>query len=166
MRGARQECRNGRDGLRSLAVRLAILGQRLVEFDNIRRAGERWPFANALPMTLTTMVTCPHCEGEIEVRIETQAAVAPPLKLSFSGVAEFAQWLKASRLSVDEFRQLPVYEWHRDQLEPLARAVANDAEDEADEEWHRDQLEPPTRAAARNADDSANAEAKLSDAPN
>ena len=120
-----------------------------------------------LPMALTTMtVLCPHCEAEIEVRVETQATVAPPLKLSFSGVAEFAQWLKASRLSVDEFRQLPVYEWHRDQLEPLANAVANDAEDDADNEWHRDQLEPPTRAVACDADDSAPAEAKLSDATN
>jgi hypothetical protein len=122
-------------------------------------------------MALTPLtVTCPHCEAEIEVRIETQAAVVPPLKLSFASVAEFSQWLKASRLSVDEFRQLPVYEWHRDQLEPLARAVANDAEDETDDEWHRDQLGPPTRAAAEDAeDDTANAEAgldELSDAPN
>jgi hypothetical protein len=114
-----------------------------------------------LPMALTTMtVACPHCEADIEVRIQTQAAVAPPLKLSFSTVAEFAQWLKASRLSVDEFRQLPIYEWHRDQLEPLASAVANDTEDEADDEWHRDQLGPPTRAVARDADDAANAEAE------
>jgi hypothetical protein len=118
-------------------------------------------------MALTRMtVACPHCEAEIEVRIETQAAVAPPLKLSFSSVAEFAQWLKASRLSVDEFRQLPVYDWHCDQLEPLARAVANDAEDETGDEWYRDQLGPPTRAVARDADDTANAEAELSDAPN
>ena len=64
----------------------------------------------------------PHCEAEIEVRLETQAAVAPPLRLAFASVAEFALWLKASRLSVDEFRRLPVYEWHRDQLEPLVRA--------------------------------------------
>jgi len=122
-------------------------------------------------MALTPLtVTCPHCEAEIEVRIETQAAVVPPLKLSFASVAEFSQWLKASRLSVDEFRQLPVYEWHRDQLEPLARAVANDAEDETEDDWHRDQLAPPTRAAAEDAeDDTANAEAgldELSDAPN
>jgi uncharacterized protein YfaT (DUF1175 family) len=116
----------------------------------------------------TMTVTCPHCEAEIEVRFETQAAVAPPLKLAFASVAEFAQWLKASRLSIDEFRQLPVYEWHRDQLEPLVRAVANDAEDETDDEWHRDQLGPPTRAVAHDADHTANAEPgldELSDAP-
>jgi hypothetical protein len=116
----------------------------------------------------TMTVTCPHCEAEIEVRFETQAAVAPPLKLSFANVGEFAQWLKASRLSVDEFRQLPVYEWHRDQLEPLVRAVANDGEDETDDEWYRDQLGPPTRAT-HDADHTANAEPgldELSDAPN
>jgi hypothetical protein len=84
-------------------------------------------------------------------------------------VAEFAQWLKASRLSVDEFRQLPVYQWHRDQLEPLVRAVANDAEDEMDDEWRRDQLGAPTRAVAHDADHTANAEPgldELSDPPN
>jgi hypothetical protein len=116
---------------------------KLVELDKIRTGRGNVAIDECLPMALTTMtVTCPHCEAEIEVRIETQAAVAPPLKLSFSSVAEFAQWLKASRLSVDEFRQLPVYEWHRDQLGPLARAVARDA------------------------DDTANAETELSDAPN
>ena len=115
------------------------------------------------------IVTCPHCEAEIDVRIETQATVVPSLKLAFASVAEFAQWLKASRLSVDEFRQLPVYQWHRDQLEPLVRAVANDAEDETDDEWHRDQLGPPTRAVTHDSDRTANAEAgldELSDAPN
>jgi hypothetical protein len=133
-----------------------------VELDKVRTGRGNVAIDECLPMALTTMtVTCPHCEAEIEVRIETKAAVAPPLKLSFASVAEFAQWLKASRLSVDEFRQLPVYEWHRDQLEPLARAVANDAEDDSNE-WHRDQLGPPTRAAAEDAeDDTANAEAGL-----
>jgi hypothetical protein len=121
-------------------------------------------------MALSTMtVTCPHCEAEIEVRFEIRAAVAPPLKLSFGSVAEFAQWLKASRLSVDEFRKLPVYEWHRDQLEPLVRAVADDAEDETNDQWYRDQLGPPTRAVTHDADHTANAEPgldELSDSPN
>jgi hypothetical protein len=98
-------------------------------------------------------LTCPHCEAEIEVRIETQAAIAPPLKLPFATEDEFAQWLKASRLSVDEFMRLPFYEWHRDQLEPLTRALTDEAEDETAEEWHRDQLEPPTRALADEAEE-------------
>jgi hypothetical protein len=88
----------------------------------------------------------------------------------FGTVEEFAQWLRASRLSVDEFKRLPVYEWHRDQLEPLTRAVADDPEDETADEWHRDQLGAPTRALADEADDeAANAGAgpeELSDAPN
>jgi hypothetical protein len=60
--------------------------------------------------------------------------------------------LKASRLSVDEFKRLPFYEWHRDQLEPLTRALADEAEDETAEEWHRDQIEPLTRALADEAE--------------
>lgn len=115
-------------------------------------------------------VTCPHCEAEIEVRIATQAEVAPSLKLPFATEEEFAQWLKASRLSVDEFKRLPFYEWHRDQLEPLTRAVADDAKDETADEWHRDQLGPLTRALADEAEDeTANAASgldELPDAPN
>lgn len=115
-------------------------------------------------------VTCPHCEAEIEVRIETEAAVAPPLMLPFATEEEFTQWLKASRLSVDEFKRLPVYEWHRDQLEPLTRAVADNAEHEMADDWHRDQLEPLTRAPAHEAEDEtanvASGRDELSDAPN
>jgi hypothetical protein len=115
-------------------------------------------------------VTCPHCEAEIEVRIETQATVAPRWKLPFATEEEFAQWLKASRLSVDEFKRLPVYEWHRDQLEPLTRAVADNAEEETADEWHRDQLGPLTRARANEAEDATASAAssldELSDAPN
>jgi hypothetical protein len=107
-------------------------------------------------------VTCPHCEAEVEVRIETQAALAPPLRLPFATEEEFAQWLKASQFSVDEFRRLPFYEWHRDQLEPLTRAVAGDAEDETANEWHRDQTEPLTRGMADEAEDqTANAASDL-----
>jgi hypothetical protein len=73
----------------------------------------------------TITVTCPHCETAIEVRIATEAAVAPALRLPFATEEEFAQWLKASGLSVDEFKRLPFYEWHRDQLEPLTRGLAD-----------------------------------------
>jgi hypothetical protein len=79
----------------------------------------------------TTMaVTCPHCEEEIEVRIETQAAVAPLMKFPFATAEEFTLWLRASALSVEEFQRLPVYESHRDQLEPLVRTLAGSAEGE------------------------------------
>ena len=81
-------------------------------------AQEKGAIAEMRPMARTTIaLTCPHCEAEIDVRIETEAALAPPLKLSFAIAEEFARWLEASRLSVDEFKQLPFYEWHRDQLE-------------------------------------------------
>lgn len=71
----------------------------------------------------TVAVTCPHCEEEIEVRLETEAAVAPLVKLPFGTPDEFSHWLAASALSVEEFQRLPVYESHRDQLEPLVRAL-------------------------------------------
>jgi hypothetical protein len=106
-------------------------------------------------MARTTMtIACPHCEAEVEVRIETQAALALPLKLPFATGEELAQWLKASGFSIDEFRRLPFYEWHRDQLEPLTRAPSiEEADDETAEEWHRDQVEPLTRALADEAKD-------------
>jgi hypothetical protein len=129
------------------------------------------PIDECLPMAFATITaTCPHCEAEIEIRMETQAAVVLPLKLPFATEEEFAQWLQASRLSIDEFKRLPFYEWHRDQLEPLMRAVAEDAEDELAAEWHRDQLEPLTRAVPEDAEgEPANAGAGpdgLSDARN
>jgi hypothetical protein len=49
------------------------------------------------------------------------------LKLSFATEEEFAEWLKASRLTIDEFKRLPIYEWHRDQLEPLTRARGDES---------------------------------------
>jgi hypothetical protein len=116
-------------------------------------------------------VTCPHCGEEVDLRIEMQGALAPHSKLPFATEEELARWLKASRLSVDEFRRLPIYEWHRDQLEPLTRAVADDAEDEtAADEWRRDQLGPLTRAGADEAESeethAASDRDKPSDVPN
>jgi hypothetical protein len=113
----------------------------------------------------TTTVSCPHCEAEIEVRIETQAALAPSLKLPFSTPDEFTRWLKASRISIDEFKRLPLYQWHHDQLEPFIRALGSDPEDEAalhegsdaedEAAWHDDQLAPLTRGRADDATERA-----------
>jgi hypothetical protein len=75
-------------------------------------------------VSTTLAVTCPHCDEEIEVRLETKTAVGPLPRLPFATAEEFARWLEASALSVEEFQQLPVYESHRDRLEPLVRAVA------------------------------------------
>lgn len=76
------------------------------------------------PVAATTVaVTCPHCDEEIEVRIRAEATVAPLVKLPFATAEEFSHWLAASALSVEEFQRLPVYESHRDQLEPFVRAV-------------------------------------------
>lgn len=92
-------------------------------------AGDRVSGVEPVPASSTTVaVTCPHCEEEIEVRIETQAAVAPLVKFPFATAQEFSVWLSASALSVEEFQRLPVYESHRDQLEPLVKAVSANGE--------------------------------------
>jgi hypothetical protein len=97
---------------------------------------------NAPSMASTRLaLTCPHCDAEIEVRIQTRAAVAPPLKQPVATAEEFSGWLKASRLSVEEFQRLPAYEWHRDQLEPLVKTVTDDTEGETAE---RGTTRPPT----------------------
>ncbi len=87
---------------------------------------ERRESAAASAGSATMTVTCPHCEEEIEVRIETQAAVAPRVRFPFATAEEFSLWLRASALSVEEFQRLPVYESHRAQLEPLVRALRPD----------------------------------------
>jgi hypothetical protein len=66
---------------------------------------------------------CPHCQAELEIRVEVKAAVIPTLRLHFDSRTEFEQWLRASMLTLDEFEALPVYEWHREELEPLVRAT-------------------------------------------
>jgi hypothetical protein len=49
---------------------------------------------------------CPHCEAEIEVRLEVQAAVTARLKLRFATAEAFESWLKASGFTVEEFERL------------------------------------------------------------
>jgi hypothetical protein len=91
---------------------------------------DQWASRNVAVASTTVALTCPHCEEEIEVRIESEAVVTPTMKLPFATVEEFSIWLRASALSVEEFQRLPVYESHRAQLEPLVRAVATSAEGE------------------------------------
>ena len=67
-------------------------------------------------------LVCPHCQAELQVRVEVKAAVVSPLRLCFDNTAEFEEWLRASALTLEEFETLPVYEWYREQLEPLVRA--------------------------------------------
>ena len=67
-------------------------------------------------------LVCPHCQAELDVRVEIKAAVVSPLRLRFESRTAFEQWLQASGLSLDEFEALPVYEWYREELEPFVRA--------------------------------------------
>jgi hypothetical protein len=72
---------------------------------------------------VTVSVVCPHCEAGLDVRVELRAAVVPPLKLHFRSPDELTRWLRASRLTLQEFERLPVYEWYRDEFEPLLDAL-------------------------------------------
>ncbi len=67
-------------------------------------------------------LVCPHCQADLEVRVEVKAAIVSPLRLRFDSRAEFEEWLHASGLTLEEFETLPVYEWYRKELEPLVRA--------------------------------------------
>jgi hypothetical protein len=67
-------------------------------------------------------LVCPHCHAELDVRVEVKAAAVPSLGLHFDGRAEFEEWLRASRLTLDEFETLPVFGWHAEELEPLVQA--------------------------------------------
>jgi hypothetical protein len=67
-------------------------------------------------------LVCPHCQAELDVRVKVKAAVVSPLRLHFDSGEAFEQWLQASGLTLDEFETLPIYEWYREELEPLVRA--------------------------------------------
>ena len=71
----------------------------------------------------TVAVVCPQCEAQLDVRVEVRAAAIPRLKLRFQSPDELAHWLRASGFTLQEFERLPVYEWYRDEFEPLLDAL-------------------------------------------
>ena len=73
-------------------------------------------------------VVCPHCHADLNVQVEVRASLVPPLGLRFRSPEELARWLDASGFTVQEFEHLPVYQWYRDELEPLLDALRPRAE--------------------------------------
>jgi hypothetical protein len=71
----------------------------------------------------TVSVVCPECQAELDLRVDVRAAVAPPLRLHFQSPEELAHWLGASGFTLHEFERLPLYEWYRDEFEPLLEAL-------------------------------------------
>jgi hypothetical protein len=71
----------------------------------------------------TVSVICLHCEAQLDVRVEVQAAVVPPLKLHFPSPDALADWLRASGFTLPEFERMPLYSWYRDEFEPLVNAL-------------------------------------------
>jgi hypothetical protein len=41
------------------------------------------------------------------------------VKLHFDDAAQLARWLRASRFTIEEFEELPVYGWYEPELAPL-----------------------------------------------
>jgi hypothetical protein len=71
----------------------------------------------------TVSVICLHCGAQLDVRVEVQAAVVPPLKLHFPSPDALADWLRASGFTLPEFERLPLYNWYPDEFEPLVDAL-------------------------------------------
>jgi hypothetical protein len=89
-------------------------------------AGAGAPRTNEIGMRSTMLaVKCPHCQEEIELQVQLEAAAVPPLSMRFATAERFESWLKASGLSVEAFEQLPVYQWHRDEFDPLLQALGH-----------------------------------------
>jgi hypothetical protein len=80
--------------------------------------------AKRSPMARSNVsIACPYCEAQLDIRVEVQAAAVPPLKLHFPSPDALADWLRASGLTLREFERLPVYDWYRDEFEPLIDAL-------------------------------------------
>jgi hypothetical protein len=41
------------------------------------------------------------------------------VQLHFDDAAQLARWLQASRFTIEEFEELPVYSWYEPELAPL-----------------------------------------------
>jgi hypothetical protein len=77
--------------------------------------------------SIAIALNCPHCDAEIEVLVQADVQLVPPLRLHFATADELAAWLKASNLSVEEFERLPAYRLHRDHFEPLLKSLGVEA---------------------------------------
>jgi hypothetical protein len=97
--------------------------------------------------SIAIALNCPHCDAEIEVLVQADVQLAPPLTLHFDTADELGAWLKASNLSVEEFERLPAYRLHRDLFAPLLQSLGVEptAAVEADEDSPITRAEGPVR---------------------
>lgn len=73
-------------------------------------------------------VTCPHCQQLVNLNVTlTVAAESLTQPLRFETSKAFQAWLDASRLTVSEFRELPIYQAHPEQFDPLIDGLYGDA---------------------------------------
>jgi hypothetical protein len=68
--------------------------------------------------------TCPHCGESIEFDLRVRVATAAPaLGPQFENAETLNAWLRASGFTIDEFRRVPLYAQHEEELEPLMRQL-------------------------------------------
>ena len=67
--------------------------------------------------------TCPHCGETIDLNLRVQVATAPALGPQFANADTLNAWLRASGFTLEEFRRVPIYVQHEEELEPLVRQL-------------------------------------------
>jgi hypothetical protein len=55
--------------------------------------------------------------------VRVEATAVAPSRPHFEDADGLVAWLRASRLTIEEFQRLPFYAWHEDDLAPLVREV-------------------------------------------
>ena len=84
-----------------------------------RPAGTRRGCVEARSVPERATVTCPHCQQTVSLRVMVTVAAEPPLRVRFETSEDFRSWLHASRLTISEFREMPIYRAYQEQFDPL-----------------------------------------------
>lgn len=79
---------------------------------------------SSIVSTASITATCPHCRETIDLNLRVQLAAAPPaLGPEFQSAEALNAWLRASGFTLEEFRRVPLYAQHEEELEPLIREL-------------------------------------------
>ena len=73
--------------------------------------------------TASITATCPHCGETIDLDVRVHVPTTPPLGPQFESADALNAWLRASGFTIDEFRRVPLYAEHEEELEPLMRQL-------------------------------------------
>lgn len=73
--------------------------------------------------TASISAKCPHCGEKIDLDVRVHVATAPALGPQFQSAETLNAWLRASGFTTEEFRRVPLYAQHEEELEPLMRQL-------------------------------------------